>query len=181
MSRLGQIPIKIPSKVECSLKDGRIFVKGEKGVLESPIPDGFRVNIGTDALKVDFIKSSELDGKSSALYGTLCRTVSNMILGVSAGFEKKLELVGVGYKADLQQGKVLKLSLGYSHDIFYSLPEGISVVMEKPTLFKILGICKQKVGQVAAEIIRFRPPEPYKGKGVRIPGQFLRMKEGKTK
>ncbi len=181
MSRLGRIPIKIPSKVECSLKDGCIVIKGEKGILGCPIPDGFEVNITSESLKVDFIKSPVLDNKSSSLYGTLCRTLSNMILGVSTGFEKKLELVGVGYKADLQQGKILKLSLGYSHDILYSLPEGISIVMEKPTLFKILGICKQKVGQVAAEIIRFRPPEPYKGKGVRIPGQFLRMKEGKAK
>jgi large subunit ribosomal protein L6 len=115
------------------------------------------------------------------MYGTLCRNIANMIRGVSQGFEKKIELVGVGYKADLQNQTTLKLSLGYSHDIMYTIPEGITIQMDKPTAFKILGTSKQKVGQTASEIIRYRPPEPYKGKGVRIPGQFLRMKEGKSK
>jgi large subunit ribosomal protein L6 len=159
-------------------------VRGPKGTLSLACPAGFEVVIeskSVNVMPVGAVKLSGLDKQCSAMYGTLCRNLSNMIVGVSKGFDKKLELVGVGYKADLVNSRVLKLSLGYSHDIMYSIPETISVVMEKPTLFSLTGACKQKVGQAASEIIRFRPPEPYKGKGVRVPGQYLRMKEGKSK
>jgi large subunit ribosomal protein L6 len=184
MSRIGRISLKIPSGVEFQVGPKEVVAKGSKGTLKNPLPTGFHILVEGETLKVQVknsIKSSDLDKKTSSLYGTLCRNISNMIQGVSQGFEKKIELVGVGYKADLQSNSILKLSLGYSHDILYAIPEGITIVMEKPTAFKILGANKQKVGQTAAEIIRYRPPEPYKGKGVRIPGQFLRMKEGKSK
>lgn len=186
MSRIGRKTLTVPSGVTIELKDNHIWVCGSKGNLSLPCPSGFEVAIDPKSSSVNIMpvgaeKLSNLDKKCSSLYGTLCRNLSNMIVGVSKGFEKKLELVGVGYKADLVNNRTLKLSLGYSHDIMYSIPETISVAMEKPTLFTLSGACKQKVGQAASEIIRFRPPEPYKGKGVRIPGQYLRMKEGKSK
>lgn len=184
MSRIGRKTLIIPSGVTVELKDKHIWVSGPKGTLSLVCPGGFEVSIESQSLNVlpmGEVKLSDLDKKCSAMYGTLCRNLSNMLFGVSKGFEKKLELVGVGYKADLVNSRVLKLSLGYSHDIMYSIPENVSVVMEKPTLFALSGSCKQKVGQAASEIIRFRPPEPYKGKGVRVPGQYLRMKEGKSK
>ena len=178
MSRIALVPFTIAHGVEISFQGGGVRVQGSKGELFLTLPPGFEVKVENGHGRVLQISPSE---GGSALHGTLCRIMQNMIRGVSVGFEKRLELVGVGYKAELQGGGVLKLSLGYSHDILYKIPDGITIGLEKPTLFKILGIDKQKVGQVAAEIIRFRPPEPYKGKGVRIPGQFLRMKEGKTK
>jgi len=184
MSRIGRISLKIPLGVEFQVGTKEVVARGVKGALKNPIPTGFDILVDGETIKVNVknsLKSSDLDKKTSSLYGTFCRNISNMIQGVSKGFEKKIELVGVGYKADLQSTSILKLSLGYSHDIFYDIPEGITIQMEKPTAFKILGASKQKVGQTAAEIIRYRPPEPYKGKGVRIPGQFLRMKEGKSK
>jgi len=184
MSRIGRISLKIPSGVELQIGTKEVVARGVKGTLKNPLPTGFDILVEGETLKVQVknaLKTSELDKKTSSIYGTLCRNISNMIQGVSQGFEKKIELVGVGYKADLQSNAILKLSLGYSHDILYAIPEGITIQMEKPTAFKILGASKQKVGQTASEIIRYRPPEPYKGKGVRIPGQFLRMKEGKSK
>lgn len=181
MSRIILVPLKIPSGVECHIHDQRVFAKGTKGSLEVILPEFFKLSLEDNIIKFPFKEGKE-PKNSSALQGTWYRCLANVLKGVSEGFEKTLELVGVGYKAELQKGGlVLKLSLGYSHDIFYSLPEGITIVLEKPTLFKIKGVDKQKVGQTAAEIIRFRSPEPYKGKGVRVPGQFFRMKEGKTK
>jgi len=184
MSRIGRISLKIPEGVVFEVGQKEITAIGSKGVLKNTLPSGFDVIIDGMIINVlvqGVVKTSQLDKKTSSLYGTLCRNISNMLQGVAHGFEKKLELVGVGYKADLQSSAILKLSLGYSHDILYNIPEGITIQMEKPTAFKILGANKQKVGQTASEIIRYRPPEPYKGKGVRIPGQFLRMKEGKSK
>lgn len=184
MSRIGRISLNIPSGVTFDVGQKEVTASGSKGILKNHLPSGFDIVIEGNILKVVVkgdIKTSNLDKKTSSLYGTLCRNIANMLQGVAQGFEKKLELVGVGYKADLQSSSVLKLSLGYSHDILYQIPEGITIQMEKPTVFKILGANKQKVGQTASEIIRYRPPEPYKGKGVRVPGQFLRMKEGKSK
>lgn len=184
MSRIGRISLNIPTGATLEVTSKEITASGAKGVLKNPLPSGFDILIEGNVVKVSvkgFLKTSNLDKKTSSLYGTLCRNISNMLQGVTQGFEKKLELVGVGYKADLQNDSILKLSLGYSHDILYQIPEGIMIQMEKPTAFKILGANKQKVGQTASEIIRYRPPEPYKGKGVRVPGQFLRMKEGKSK
>lgn len=179
MSRIGRIPLKIPEGTQLQVQDHAIFVTGPKGSLKTSFSKDFLVDVGNGEVRIS-AKEDASCKNISAMHGTLCRNVANMLTGVSQGFEKKLELVGVGYKADLQ-GSKLKLALGYSHDIFYAIPDGITIVMEKPTLFKILGADKQKVGQTAAEIIRYRPPEPYKGKGVRVPGQFLRMKEGKSK
>jgi len=184
MSRIGRISLNIPSGVVLDINQKEIVASGAKGILKSAVPSGFDILVDEKTIKIvvkGSLKSSNLDKKTSSLYGTLCRNISNMIQGVDRGFEKKLELVGVGYKADLQNNSILKLSLGYSHDILYQIPDGIIIQMEKPTAFKIIGASKQKVGQTASEIIRYRPPEPYKGKGVRVPGQFLRMKEGKSK
>jgi large subunit ribosomal protein L6 len=184
MSRIGLLPILLPSGTDCSFGEDLVSIKGPKGSLEFSIFPGFFLEKEENVLRVH-VKNPEKPYpiKVSMLYGTLCRTIANMVIGVSVGFEKTLELVGVGYKADLQAGKdgakILKLSLGYSHDILYPVPSDITIVMEKATLFKIQGINKQRVGQITAEIIRFRPPEPYKGKGIRIPGQYLRIKEGK--
>lgn len=177
MSRIGRIPLPIPSGVQCSVKDRLVTVQGPKGSLDIKCPMGFSVLVDGDFVRVERQDEGE---NMSALHGTLCRNIRNMLIGVSQGFEKNLELIGVGYKAELQSD-TLKLSLGYSHDIFYPVPQGIAIALEKPTLLKITGADKQKVGQTAAEIIRYRRPEPYKGKGVRVVGQFLRMKEGKTK
>jgi len=184
MSRIGRIALNIPSGVVFEVGQKEITASGSKGILKNVLPNGFEVVVDGNSIKVTVIgslKTSDLDKKTSSSLGTLCRNIANMLKGVAQGFEKKLELVGVGYKADLQSSSVLKLSLGFSHDILYQIPDGITIQMEKPTAFKILGANKQKVGQTASEIIRYRPPEPYKGKGVRVPGQFLRMKEGKSK
>jgi len=184
MSRIGRKTIAIPSGVTVKVSSTDIAVCGSKGDLSLSLPSGFDVAIEDQKIKVSVVgqvKVSNLDKERSSMYGTLCRNVDNMLIGVSKGFEKKLELVGVGYKADLTNSKVLKLSLGYSHDIMFPIPEGIAISVEKATLLTVSGISKQKVGQTASEIIRFRPPEPYKGKGVRVPGKYLRMKEGKSK
>jgi large subunit ribosomal protein L6 len=181
MSRIGSMPISIPSGVECVIQDGKVRVRGPKGSLEMSVFRDFEVAVQGQEIHVKPKNDVHpLETQISAFYGTLSRLIRNMVIGVSAGFEEKLELVGVGYKAELQ-GKVLKLALGYSHDILYPIPEGIIISVEKPTLFTISGADKQLVGQTRAEIQRFRKPEPYKGKGVRRPGQFILMKEGKAR
>lgn len=182
MSRIGRAPINIPSEVNCSLEEGVIMVHGSLGTMNVIIPKGFNVDIAERVISVSLKNPAKpMAKKMSMLYGTLCRTVINVILGVSRGFERKLELIGVGYRAEVQGGKILKLNLGYSHDVLYPIPQGITIVSEKPTLLKITGIDKQRVGQTAAEIIKFRPPEPYKGKGIHVPGAYIRRKEGKKK
>lgn len=175
MSRIGRTPISLPDQVNASFQESLCTVNGPKGKLEYSIPPGFNCTLNEGSVLVNAPENS------SALHGTVCRIISNMIIGVSQGFSKNLELVGVGYRAELQGSKTLKLSLGHSHPKLYTIPEDIEIVLAKPTQIEVKGIDKQKVGQVCSEIIRFRPPEPYKGKGVRIAGQFIRMKEGKTK
>lgn len=179
MSRIGRMSMAIPSGVDFRVEKEKVAAKGSKGFSELPIPAGFQVLVEQGSVKVIANEvSRKASRKQSMMHGTLCRLIRNMVHGVAQGFEKDLQLVGVGYRAELQ-GKNLKLALGYSHDIIYPIPEGISMTVEKQTLIKVSGISKQQVGQVASEVVRFRPPEPYKGKGVRIVGQFLRMKEGK--
>jgi large subunit ribosomal protein L6 len=179
MSRIGRMSISIPSGVDFRIEKEKVSAKSNKGSCEVSVPSGFQVAVEEGSVKVIAHElSRKASRKQSMMHGTLCRLIRNMIHGLSQGFEKDLQLVGVGYRAELQ-GKSLKLALGYSHDIFYPIPEGISMVVEKQTLIKVSGIDKHLVGQVASEVVRFRPPEPYKGKGVRIVGQFLRMKEGK--
>jgi len=184
MSRIGRNVLKMPVGVQALFPEKHIFqAKGKKGDLTLCIPSGFEIVLDDSEIRVRTkVDAKHLSKKMSAMYGTLVRQIDIALKGVSEGFEKVLSLVGVGYKAELtEKGRVLKLSLGYSHDIFYSLPEDIQVSVEKPTLFKISGVSKQKVGQTAANIMRYRPPEPYKGKGVQVPGQYIRRKEGKSK
>jgi large subunit ribosomal protein L6 len=181
MSRISQTPVGIVSGVQCAVQQRVLSVKGPKGQLTLPIPKGVDVTVADEGVVVcPTVKTKEMPKEISMLCGTVSRLASNMIKGVSEGFEKTMELIGVGYKSELQ-GNKLKLSLGFSHDIFYPIAADITIQMIKPTSFKILGIDKQRVGQVAAEIRRYRPPEPYKGKGVHRVGDFVRRKEGKAK
>jgi large subunit ribosomal protein L6 len=176
MSRIGKKPIALPKGVKVELKDGLVSVNGQKGALQRPLLEGVEVNI-TDAVVTVTRKS---DDKRSRSYHGLMRTlVANMVEGVSNGYEKKLEIVGIGYRSELK-GNNLALYLGYSHPIDFLLPEGISAEVEKQTLVTIKGIDKELVGQVAAKIRDLRKPDPYKGKGVKYAGEVLKKKAGKT-
>jgi len=177
MSRIGKKPVSVPSGVTASVDGQTVMAKGPKGELRFTVPELIAVSIENGSVKVDPRDESK---PARAQWGMSRTMVANIISGVAKGFEKKLEINGVGYKAAVA-GKVLKLSLGYSHDIDYPIPEGISIVATKPTELVVTGIDKQKVGQVAAEIREYRAPEPYKGKGVKYAGEFIFRKEGKKK
>jgi large subunit ribosomal protein L6 len=152
-------------------------MKGPKGALALVLPDDVTVTMDKGAIKVD--PRTETN-RARAMWGTSRTLVANLVAGVTKGFEDKLDITGVGYRASIQ-GKNLQIALGYSHDVVYPIPEGIAIATPKPTEIVITGIDKQKVGQVAAEIRGFRPPEPYKGKGVRYSGEYIFRKEGKKK
>jgi large subunit ribosomal protein L6 len=152
-------------------------MKGPKGALALVLPDDVTVKMDKGAIKVDPKGETQ---RARAMWGTSRTLVANLVTGVTKGFEDKLEITGVGYRASVQ-GKNLQIALGYSHDVIYPIPEGIAIVTPKPTEIVITGMDKQKVGQVAAEIRGFRPPEPYKGKGVRYSGEYIFRKEGKKK
>ena len=177
MSRIGSQPVPIPQGVSIDLKGSRITVKGPKGELSMTFVDEVSAEQGEDGI---VISPRDETKKARAMWGMQRALVANLVQGVTAGYEKNLELVGVGYRAQMQ-GTSLKLSLGLSHDVVYDAPEGITIAVGKPTEVKITGADKQRVGQVAAEIRRFRPPEPYKGKGIKYVGEYIRRKEGKKK
>ena len=177
MSRIGKLPVAIPSGVTATLQDGSLTVKGPKGELSMTFVEDVTVSQGEDGIT---IKPADESKKARAMWGMQRALVANLVKGVADGFEKDLELVGVGYRAQMQ-GSSLKLSLGLSHDVIYDAPQGVTLACPKPTEVKISGADKQKVGQVAAEIRRFRPPEPYKGKGIRYVGEYIARKEGKKK
>jgi large subunit ribosomal protein L6 len=177
MSRVGKKAVAVPAGVTAKVDGQKVSVKGAKGELSFTVPDNVSVVLNGDEIKVD-PRSEEKQAR--AMWGMSRAMVANCVTGVTKGFEKKLEITGVGYKAAVQ-GKKLQLSLGYSHDIDFPIPEGISIVATKPTELTVSGIDKREVGQVAAEIRRFRPPEPYKGKGVKYVGEFIFRKEGKKK
>ena len=177
MSRVAKAPIKIPAGVEVKLADRKIAIKGKQGQLELDVHSA--VEIKQEDGVLTFAPKTG-DKLANALAGTFRALVNNMVTGVSAGFEKKLVLQGVGYRAKAT-GNVLNLSLGFSHPVDYTLPEGVSVETPSQTEVVIKGIDKQKVGQVAAEIRGYRPPEPYKGKGVRYANENVRRKEAKKK
>ena len=177
MSRIGKKPVVVPAGVTAKVDGQLVSVKGAKGQLEFLVPDDVSVVYQDNAIKVDPRNETK---RARALWGTSRAQINNLIIGVSAGFEKKLEITGVGYKAAVA-GKNLQLSLGYSHDITYPIPAGIAIVTPKPTEITISGIDKRQVGQVAAEIRDYRGPEPYKGKGVKYAGEFIFRKEGKKK
>jgi large subunit ribosomal protein L6 len=177
MSRIGKKPVAIPSGVTARLEGQTIAVKGAKGELKFTAPQEVAISIDGAAVHV---QPHGEDKRSRAMWGMTRAQVANLIGGVTKGFEKKLEINGVGYKAAVA-GKNLQLSLGYSHDIMYPIPVGVTITTPKPTEITIAGIDKRQVGQIAAEIRGFRRPEPYKGKGVKYAGEFIFRKEGKKK
>ena len=177
MSRIAKAPIDVPSGVEIKISGQDITVKGSKGTLQLAAHPYVAVAQDQNQINVAPVKEAK---QHWALAGTTRALVNNMVTGVSAGFERKLQLVGVGYRAQAK-GKVLNLSLGFSHPVDYSVPEGIKVETPSPTEVVVTGCDKQKVGQVAAEIRAYRPPEPYKGKGVRYSDEVVVRKEAKKK
>lgn len=177
MSRIGKKPIVIPAGVTVSTKGQDLSVKGPKGELTFRAPEEIEVRTEDGAL----VAHPRVDNpRARAMWGMTRAILANHMVGVTKGFEKNLELVGVGYRAAMQ-GTNLQLQLGFSHDVIFTPPPGVKIESGKATEIKISGIDKQAVGQVAAEIRRFRPPEPYKGKGVKVAGEFVRRKEGKKK
>jgi large subunit ribosomal protein L6 len=177
MSRVGKKPVPIPSGVTASVQGQTVSVKGPKGTVSLVLHDDVSAKVEAGGVRVD--PRSETT-RARAMWGTYRALVANVVEGVTKGYERKLEITGVGYRAALQ-GKVLNLQLGYAHDIPYPIPDGITVTVPKPTEIVITGIDGQKVGQVAAEIRAFRKPEPYKGKGVKYSNEFIFRKEGKKK
>ena len=177
MSRIGKKPVQIPSGVTASVEGQTVKAKGPKGELSFVANDEVLVKMEDGAVVVTPMDDSK---NARSKWGMSRTMVENIMLGVSKGYERKLEINGVGYRATMQ-GKNLQLALGYSHDVIYQTPEGISIACPKPTEIIISGIDKQRVGQVAAEIREFRSPEPYKGKGVKYAEERIVRKEGKKK
>ncbi len=177
MSRVGKKPVTVPSGVTATVDGRTVKVKGTKGELSFLVPEEVTVAMENGAVQVNPRDDSKT---ARAQWGMSRAQVANLVEGVSKGFEKRLEINGVGYKAAVA-GKMLKLSLGYSHDIDFPIPAGVTITTPKPTEVVVTGIDKQKVGQTAAEIREFRGPEPYKGKGVKYAGEFIFRKEGKKK
>ena len=176
MSRIGKNPIPVPNGVTVNVSGQELSAKGKLGELKIVLVDEVLAEMNGDEIKVQPRDDST---RARTMWGMSRTLVSNVVLGVSEGFSKNLEIEGVGYRAQVQ-GKKLILQLGYSHDVEYPIPEGIQIKCERPTAITISGADRQKVGQIAAEIRGFRPPEPYKGKGVHIVGQHEIRKEGKT-
>lgn len=177
MSRIGKKPVAIPAGVTASMADGTLSVKGPKGELKMPMSDLISYEIKDEGVSVQPANKSK---EARAFWGMQRTLVQNLVTGVTEGFTKVLEITGVGYRATAQ-GKILKLQLGYSHDVNFDVPEGIEIKTPDNTTVEITGIDKQKVGQVAAEIRRWRKPEPYKGKGIKYRGEYIFRKEGKKK
>jgi large subunit ribosomal protein L6 len=176
MSRIGRLPIDIPVKVKVEVQGRKVFVEGPKGKLDFNMPR--RTSAAVEGAKINVRRDGD-DAEAKALHGLSRAILNNMVKGVSEGFLKRLEIQGVGFKAAVQ-GKNVNLSLGYSHPIHYPIPDQIKVTVEENTKLTIEGPSKELVGQVAAEIRSFYPPEPYKGKGVRYVGEHVQRKEGKT-
>ena len=175
MSRIGQNPINIPAGVNIDLKGTLVKVKGQKGSLEYQVHKDMNISEHDGTVLVN--RNSDAR-EQRAIHGTTRQMIHNMVVGVSEGFSKELEIIGVGYQAQVERTR-LRLQLGYSHDIYFDMPEGITVTANR-TEVKVDGIDKQLVGAVAAKIRSFRPPEPYKGKGIRYKGEYVRSKQGKT-
>ncbi len=177
MSRVGKKPVPVPAGVTAKVDGQHVSVKGAKGELKFDVPEDVAVSLDDGMIKVDPRFETK---RARAMWGMSRAMINNLVTGVCKGFEKKLEITGVGYKAAVA-GKNLQLSLGYSHDVTYPIPAGITIVATKPTELTITGNDRREVGQIAAEIRAFRPPEPYKGKGVKYAGEFIFRKEGKKK
>ena len=179
MSRIAKLPVKLPQGVNATIAAGAVTVKGAKGTLTLPLADGLTVAQKDQALVVSIAEGMSTNERVAAA-GAARANLANMVTGVTRGFERKLELVGVGYRAAVQ-GKALNLTLGFSHPVSFPVPDGISIETPSQTEILVKGTDRQKVGQVAAVIRGYRPPEPYKGKGVRYSGEKIVMKEGKKK
>ena len=177
MSRIGKKPVTIPSGVTATVEGQTVKMNGPKGQLQFVVHDDVEVKFEKGVVK-DAPRAET--NRARALYGTARARIANLVDGVTKGFEKKLEITGVGYRAAMQ-GKNLQLALGYSHDVVYQIPEGITITVPKPTEITISGSDIQRVGQVAAEIRAYRPPEPYKGKGIKYDSETILRKEGKKK
>ncbi len=177
MSRVGKKPVAIPSGVTASVEGQTVKVKGPKGALSLVLHSDVTAKVEGSEVKVDPRGETK---RARAMWGTYRSLLANVMEGVTKGFERRLEITGVGYRAAVQ-GKNLQVQLGYSHDIVYPIPEGIMIAVPKPTEIVVTGIDEQKVGHVAAQIRAFRKPEPYKGKGVKYAGEYIFRKEGKKK
>jgi large subunit ribosomal protein L6 len=177
MSRIGRMPIALPKEVKVACDPSKVEVTGPKGLLTQPLPQGISVSV--DGGKI-LVQRANDQRTTRALQGLTRSLVTNMVTGVTKGFEKRLEIIGVGFRADLQ-GNSLKLTLGFSHPILYPVPKGIKVEVDKQALITVKGIDKQQVGVVAAQLRSIKLPEPYKGKGIRYLGERIRKKVGKTK
>ncbi len=176
MSRVGVKPVAVPKGVDVQITGGEIRVKGPKGQLTQHIVDGISFDVQDDAVVVT--RTSDVK-QIRANHGLMRALLNNMVVGVSEGFTRNLEIIGVGYKAQIQGNKAL-FSLGFSHQIEFPFPEGVKVSVDKNTKISVTGISKEAVGQAASEIRGFRPPDAYKGKGVRYEGEYVRLKAGKT-
>jgi large subunit ribosomal protein L6 len=177
MSRIGKKAVPLPKGVTASIDGQTVKVKGPKGELSVKLVDEVEAKVEADGIAVLPRKDME---RGPQMWGLSRTLVNNLVVGVTQGFTQKLEIQGVGYRAAVQ-GTNLNLQLGFSHDVAYPIPKGITITAEKPTMLTVAGMDKQLVGQVAAEIRGYRPPEPYKGKGVRYEGEYVRRKEGKKK
>ena len=177
MSRIGKKAVAVPSGVTAAVEGQTVKVKGPKGALQLVLHDDVAASMDKGAVKLEPRSETK---RARSLWGTSRTQVANLIAGVTKGFEERLEINGVGFRAAVQ-GKQLNLQLGFSHDINYPIPQGITIATPKPTEIVVTGIDKQQVGQVAAELRGYRPPEPYKGKGVKYVGEYVFRKEGKKK
>jgi len=177
MSRIGKKAVAVPSGVTAGVEGQTVKVKGPKGALQVVLHDDVAARVDDGAIRIDPRADTK---RARAMWGLSRSLVNNLVTGVTKGFEKRLEISGVGYRAAVQ-GKNLHLSLGFSHDVTYPIPDGIAIATPRPVEVVVSGIDRQKVGQVAAEIRAFRPPEPYKGKGVKYAGEYVFRKEGKKK
>ena len=176
MSRVGNKPITVPENTKLTMQDRVLTVQGAKGTLSRSIHPAVELDIDNGTINVKTVKD---DQNSRALQGLTRSLVNNMVVGVTTAFERVLEINGIGYRAEMK-GKTLVLNLGYSHPINFDLPEGISATVDRNNVIKLSGIEKEKLGQTAATIRQFRPPEPYKGKGIKFAGEYIRRKAGKT-
>ncbi|OVE79006.1 50S ribosomal protein L6 [bacterium I07] len=176
MSRVGKMPVEIPKGIKVEIKGDRMIVQSDKGSLSERIHPDMKVSIENEVIKVDVPSPSRFH---RSLHGLTRTLIQNMIIGLTDGFEKRLQIIGVGYRAE-PKGNVMVFQLGYSHPIYFKAPEGIAIEATTPNNVIIKGVDKQLVGQVAAKIRSFRPPEPYKGKGIRYENEYVRRKAGKA-
>jgi large subunit ribosomal protein L6 len=177
MSRVGKYPVELPAGVQVAIASGRLTVTGRLGELSLKLSDQIE---GTVESNTVVVRPRGNAAPARMMWGTTRALVANMVKGVSAGFARSLEITGTGFRAAVQGGNLV-LNLGYAHDVVYPIPEGIKITCERPTMIKVEGADKRLVGQVAAEIRAWRPPEPYKGKGVKYQGELIRRKQGKKK